>query len=1121
MYLQVIFKLFNSEKIRLIKTNSRIEEGVMHRYIPAIVIAVCTLWMCSCVTAEATDIKVARSVRFGYPDVVLLKSPKHEVTKVRKERAAAAIAMGVAAGVQAIVSIAGMIMGRKQAEEAAKRYEKSMKFQLEQLCDAICVTEWSEWSMCTARCGGGRTKRTREYQTVGRCRELQNFQCRHSKVQDYRCNENCPNGGTPNSGSCECQPGWKGSCCETEVVCDYPTKNPRSHIAGTWPAKYRSLATFTCDTGYHLAGRETIICGSDGKWSHPSPKCERIVCTMPQANEHVQILNPQKGYAFGEQLVYRCDEGYEIRGPETRVCQQDQETTGKFSGFNPLCEAVSCGEPGTPQHGEREGNSFKFGDVVTYKCNKGYKLEGQKSRRCMATKTWTGNDPTCVEIKCDEPRVPKHGEVIGRRVTFASKVSFQCDAGYNLVGNATLECLESGEWSAPSPTCEAAICGNPGSPVNGAKDGTVYYFPHNVTYSCFNGYILRGASKLTCQADGVWSGSAPTCEACPLNTYMAANSPICVPCAENTHTVTVASTSAEQCVCNKGYTGPPGGPCQEIRCPVLQAPRHGSISQCDNKLGSSCAFNCSDGYILDKGTAMRTCQENGDWDGAMPGCSACLRHTYKADLRSCLPCPRHSHTEGTARMKNGCLCDDGYQGPPGGPCTDIDECAPNDGRGPCQDTCENQDGRYRCLCSIQGYKIDPKDGHSCLVNETCRNLTESDAPDNGGLVCHWYREQNSQQCSVKCNPGFEFPSRTNDYETCGPMTDYVWTYQRENINSTLDPCIVEFFPDFKFEANSTYFVRACNELTEQERNDVKREFAKKLSDEGVCLKSSTKVCDMKNVGIICGRTTKRRRRRGVVEELQSVDFKFDVEANKGAGQTFTQRDRKNICIFLRIPDRHCEILGDKVFKTYKRFLKAAVMNAKRVLERLYRERLGALAFNAANRDFEPQQNGLDASGVETVCPKAMKASKENCVPCQAGSFYDAADDKCKPCPMGTYQPLARQTACVPCPTGSTTEAPGARICRMCPANKKGHLCQEDCDCMNGRCDPRNGECRCHSGWEGQRCEMDIPGCLAGSCFRNVTCYDVPAPGTGFRCGPCPPGFTGDGSLCHPLLLSTL
>ena len=46
--------------------------------------------------------------------------------------------------------------------------------------------------------------------------------------------------------------------------------------------------------------------------------------------------------------------------------------------------------------------------------------------------------------------------------------------------------------------------------------------------------------------------------------------------------------------------------------------------------------------------------------------------------------------------------------------------------------------------------------------------------------------------------------------------------------------------------------------------------------------------------------------------------------------------------------------------------------------------------------------------------------------------------------------------------------------------------------------------------------LDIQGCEEGSCFEGVPCLDVPAPGTGFTCGPCPTGYHGDGATCVPI-----
>lgn len=152
---------------------------------------------------------------------------------------------------------------------------------------------------------------------------------------------------------------------------------------------------------------------------------------------------------------------------------------------------------------------------------------------------------------------------------------------------------------------------------------------------------------------------------------------------------------------------------------------------------------------------------------------------------------------------------------------DVDECELGQDR--CEQDCMNTYGGYSCHCSRPGHVIDT-DGLKCrgkcslksqsmvptsihvimilktrclpvvfcfhiVVERQCRNLTQDDAPSNGGLVCHWYTEHSSQFCQVMCNNGFVLPSGTSNYETCGPTTNYTWSFQVIDRDGTLLPCV--------------------------------------------------------------------------------------------------------------------------------------------------------------------------------------------------------------------------------------------------------------------------------------------------------------------------------------------
>ena len=56
-------------------------------------------------------------------------------------------------------------------------------------------------------------------------------------------------------------------------------------------------------------------------------------------------------------------------------------------------------------------------------------------------------------------------------------------------------------------------CGTLTNPMNGRVNHTAgTTFGQIANYSCNTGYNMVGDNTRTCQATGVWSGSAPTCE---------------------------------------------------------------------------------------------------------------------------------------------------------------------------------------------------------------------------------------------------------------------------------------------------------------------------------------------------------------------------------------------------------------------------------------------------------------------------------------------------------------------------------------------------------------------------------------------------------------------------------
>lgn len=92
----------------------------------------------------------------------------------------------------------------------------------------------------------------------------------------------------------------------------------------------------------------------------------------------------------------------------------------------------------------------------------------------------------------------------------------RCPTGYKLSGVAQRTCLATGLWTAGDASCTLHDCGALPLPFN-YPDGFAAprclstTFGSSCQASCPSGYNLMGEDRFTCQSDGTWSGSRPSC----------------------------------------------------------------------------------------------------------------------------------------------------------------------------------------------------------------------------------------------------------------------------------------------------------------------------------------------------------------------------------------------------------------------------------------------------------------------------------------------------------------------------------------------------------------------------------------------------------------------------------
>ena len=92
------------------------------------------------------------------------------------------------------------------------------------------------------------------------------------------------------------------------------------------------------------------------------------------------------------------------------------------------------------------------------------------------------------------------------------------------------------------------------------------------------------------------------------------------------------------------------------------------------------------------------------------------------------------------------------------------------------------------------------------------------------------------------------------------------------------------------------------------------------------------------------------------------------------------------------------------------------------------------------------------------------------------------------------------------------------IINMCACHHEGQCVKpEEGDSVNTDSKFVYRGCACQGGYTGRFCDSDIDACEMNGqpCYTGVKCIDLPPPAnaSGYTCGPCPSGYTGNGAQC--------
>ncbi|XP_064129333.1 complement receptor type 2 isoform X2 [Loxodonta africana] len=451
--------------------------------------------------------------------------------------------------------------------------------------------------------------------------------------------------------------------CFPGISCGPPSvvENARKfYLSG--PIAVGSVIRYSCLPNFRLIGDKILRCISKDNltavWDKATPRCEfhnkYSICSEPRVPGGYRNKESRPPYRHGDSVTFTCNTNFTMKGNKSVWCQGNG-TWGPTP--LPTCESdypLEC--PPLPKianghHTGENGGPLAPGLSVTYSCDRGYLLRGEKTITCLSSGDWSALSPTCKEAQCQSPgRIPNGQVKVPTSLQVGVTVNYSCNEGYRLRGQPSSQCVIAGQHAVWTkiPVCEVILCPPPPAIHNGRHTGSSsepVRYGSTVIYTCDPDpekgvtFILIGNNTIHCTSDsqrtGIWSDSGPRCELstsavrCPhpqvLNGYTlsvqkkeyAYNDSVTFACVSG-----FTLNGRNRARCNAQGMWDPSVPVCEKEC---QAPP--KILNGQNKdrhivrfdPGTSVKYSCDPGYVL-VGEEYIRCTSEGVWKPKAPQC---------------------------------------------------------------------------------------------------------------------------------------------------------------------------------------------------------------------------------------------------------------------------------------------------------------------------------------------------------------------------------------------------------------------------------------------------------------------------------------------------------------------